>query len=347
MYFSGGYTTRRNPTYEFSMQSGSATWSVHSLDSLLTLPQLSEGHYRLTARLQDGDRPIGEPIVTTFTIRPPWYRSPLALAGYWSVGLLLCFALGAWAVGRARRKHDYLERLVRERTEELRATMDKLTDEARTSATLAERNRLAGEIHDSLQQGLSGLALQLETTLKNNSLDPDIRSRLTVARRMVSYTRQEVQQAVWDLESPLLQNDSLSDALRKLADLIGTETTRVTVETNAPEANLSSTVKHHLLRIAQEAITNAVRHSGACHVQVRLELTAQEARLVVHDDGKGFVIDEVLTKGIGHFGLRGLRSRAQKIHGDLRIVSEVGQGTQVSITVPLTSGVLLPQTISS
>jgi signal transduction histidine kinase len=344
-YFSGGYTFTRNPTYEYSMQSGSASWSVQSSDSLLTLPQLEEGHYRLTAQVRYGDRTIGNPVVTSFTIRPPWYRSRVAQAGYWTAGLVLCFGLAAWVAGRARRKHEALEVLIRERTDELRATLEKLTEEARTSATLAERNRLAGEIHDSLQQGLSGLALHLETTLRKDTLDADLRARLNVARKMVSYTRQEVQQAVWDLESPLLENDSLTAALQNIADLIGTETTRVTVDAPAEEAEVSSTVKHHLLRIAQEGITNAVRHSGAAHVHVRLHYTETEAFLAVKDDGKGFVIDDVLTGGIGHFGLRGLRSRAQKINGDLHIVSELGQGTEVSIAVPFENRVPVPQEI--
>lgn len=334
-YFSGGYNFPRDPSYEFTMVSGAVNWSVQSAEPVLRLPQLEEGRYQLTARALQGNRPIGRPVVTTFTIRPPWYRSPLAYLSYWSAGGLAGVSIAAWALGRAKRKREVLEQLVRERTEELRATMEKLTEEARTSATLAERNRLAGEIHDSLQQGLSGLALHLETTLRKDGLEPDIRSRLAVASRMVSFTRQEVQQAVWDLESPLLQFDTLAQALKKLADLIGNETTGVTVETHGTEATLSSTVQHHLLRIAQEAITNAVRHSGADHVHVRLEFDAAEVRLAVEDNGRGFAPDEVLTGGIGHFGLRGMRARTSKINGDLRIVSAPGQGSRVSIAVPL------------
>ena len=336
-YFSGGYHDRTDPVYAFSMQHGSDTWNVPSAGSLLTLPQLEEGNYQLTARLRSGDATIGEPIVTTFTIRPPWYRSTLAYIGYTSAALLASLALAGWAVGGAKRKRDALERLVQERTDELRTTMDKLTDEARTSATLAERNRLAGEIHDSLQQGLSGLALHLDSTIKKIPIDSALHDRLAVARRMVSYTRQEVQHAVWDLESPLLQNDSLPHALRSLVDLIGTESMQVEVATIGEEAPLSSTTKHHLLRIAQEAVTNAIRHSGAEQVWVNLEFSDRGTFLAIRDDGRGFVPDDVLTGGIGHFGLRGLRSRAQKVRGDLRIESTPGRGTIVSIRVPVAS----------
>ncbi|MCF3652342.1 sensor histidine kinase [Synoicihabitans lomoniglobus] len=334
-YFSGGYITMRDPVYEFTMENGGNSWSVQSADSLLTLPQLEEGVYHLSVQLKDGNTPIGKPILTHFTVRPPWYRAPLAYVAYWSSGLLLCVAVALWGVGQAKRKHDYLEQLVRERTDELRATGAKLTEEARTSATLAERNRLAGEIHDSLQQGLSGLALHLESTLKINHLEPDIHARLSVARRMVSFTRQEVQQAVWDLESPLLQNDSLDHALVKLAELIGNETPRIEVETMGTDIHVSSTINHHLLRMAQEAITNAVRHSGAAVVQVQLQVTTVQVLLTISDNGQGFVIADVLTGGVGHFGLRGLRSRAQKINGDLQVTSSPGEGTTVRIAVPL------------
>jgi signal transduction histidine kinase len=338
-YFSGGYSGKRNPAYEFSMVSGTDTWKVESADPTLTLPQLTEGRYQLTAQLMDGPDPVGEPVVTTFVLHPPWYRSPAAFLVYGAALIVLCMSAMVWAIGRTKRKHNYLERLVQDRTEELRATMDKLTEEARTSATLTERNRLAGEIHDSLQQGLSGLALHLDTTLKTNQLDESIRSRLTLARRMVSYTRDEVQQAVWDLESPLLQNDNLSEALEQLAALIGNETTIIDVEASGSEPRIPSAIKHHLLRIAQEAITNAVRHSGASRVHVRLVYAESQVQVAVKDDGCGFVPGEVLDGGIGHFGLRGLRSRAQKIQGDLRIDSQVGQGTHVHVRVPLNSTV--------
>ena len=117
-----------------------------------------------------------------------------------------------------------LEKFVRERTEELRAAMEQLYELTRNAATVAERDRLAGESHDRLQKGLSGLILQLDATLKLPGLTPDVRSRLHVARNMVSFTRHEVQHAVWDLESPLLDETELGAALKKMATLISPET---------------------------------------------------------------------------------------------------------------------------
>ncbi len=334
-YFSGGYTSQQDPAYDFSMQKGSDSWNIQSQDSLLNLPSLEEGNYQLTAQLTNGTKNYATPIVTSFIIEPPWFRSRLAYLLYWSAGALTCWGGIAIAFGRAKRKRDELETIVHQRTEELRETMQKLTDEARNSATLAERNRLAGEIHDSLQQGLSGLALQLDATLKHDDLDTNLRNRLSIARSMVSFTRQEVQQAVWDLESPLLQNENLSEALRNIGQLLGASSAKLKVQTSGTPADIPSRTKHHMLRIAQEAITNAIRHSDATQITVKLDYADTLVSLEVHDDGKGFDPHEVFAEGLGHFGLRGLRTRASKIDASIDIESKPNSGTSIRIAVPL------------
>jgi signal transduction histidine kinase len=213
--------------------------------------------------------------------------------------------------------------------------MQKLNEEARNAATLAERDRLACEIHDSLQQGLSGLILQLDATLKLGSLSADVRSRLTVARNMVSFTRHEVQHTVWDLESPLLEGADLETALIQITRLISPGTVTIRIETVGEPFPLTSTIKHHLLRMAQEAITNAVRHAAAQTISVRIEFRAQEVTLSIADDGRGFDPAAALANGLGHFGLRGLRGRAGKIAGEVRIDSAPGRGSSISVTVPI------------
>jgi signal transduction histidine kinase len=279
-----------------------------------------------------------EPVIVDFSISPPWHRSNLAYASYGTSSLLGGFGLFFWAIRRTRRRNAILEKLVRERTEELRSTMARLNQEAGNAATLAERNRLAGEIHDSVQQGLSGLMLQLDATLKRQNLAPDVRSRLTVARNMVSFTRQEVQQAVWDLESPLLENADLAEGLKRLAALISSGILQVEINATGTSAQVPSSTKHHLLRIAQEAITNAVRHGNAEKIEVRLHCSHQSVSLEINDDGCGFVPEEVFANGIGHFGLRGLRGRVSKINADLKVISAPNSGTNVKVVVPLPSG---------
>jgi len=235
----------------------------------------------------------------------------------------------------ARQRNRALERVVRNRTKLLEATMEKLNNETRSAATLAERDRLAGEIHDSLQQGLSGLILQLDATLKLASLPGDVRTRLSVARNMVSFTRHEVQHAVWDMESPLLEDTELADALGKITALISPASAPIEIRVSGLVVPLAPATKHHLLRIAQEAITNAVRHAGARAIALHLDYQPDTLTLTVADDGQGFDPDKILINGLGHFGLRGLQGRAEKIGGELRIESSPGKGTSISIVSPL------------
>lgn len=329
-FFAGTYAALRSPGYQFRMNGR----VILAAGSDLTLPDLREGTYRLEVRLTDARGPLGEPLLVTFIIDPPWYRTWYSVSVAVAAGAVLLLWTMRWSLRRSRRRNLALEKLVQERTEELRSAMQRLEAETRNAATLAERNRLAGEIHDSLQQGLSGLILQLDATLKLSGVPKEVHSRLSVARNMVSFTRHEVQNAVWNLESPLLENQDLGEALRKMAGLIGSGSPRIDIEISGPPRRLSSSAKHHLLRIAQEAITNAVRHGGASRIIVALHYDGDAVTLLVKDDGRGFVPQQVLTREFGHFGLRGLRGRADKINGDLEIVSEPGQGASVTIRVP-------------
>lgn len=332
-FFAGSYAGRRTPTYEFKLNRGRDAWVPMAAGSLLTLNDLRQGSYRLAVRLAGQGEGAGDALALEFEIAPPWFCTWYAYTFYTlaAIGavLLLIRLVGA----RARQRNLVLEKIVRERTDELRVAMEQLNEETRNAATVAERNRLAGEIHDSLQQGLSGLILQLDATLKLPGLSPDLRSRLHVARNMVSFTRHEVQHAVWDLESPLLEDAELGTALQKIATLISPGVPQVDIQLAGSSAALSSATKHHLLRIAQEAITNAVRHSAAQTISVLLTCENDVVTLSVTDNGNGFVPADALANGIGHFGLRGLRGRAAKIGGDLQISSAPGQGTSIRIVV--------------
>jgi signal transduction histidine kinase len=270
-----------------------------------------------------------------FEILPPWHRTWPAYTLY-GLGVLAGLAgIVRWSSQRTRRRNAVLENLVRRSTGQLKVAMEKLNEETRNAATLAERDRLAGEIHDSLQQGLSGLMLQLDATLKLPSLAADVRSRLEVARAMVSFTRHEVQHAVWDMESPLLAGTELGEALRKLTALIEAGTAAIEVSVSGEPMTLPPRTKHHLLRIAQEGITNAVRHAAAQRISIQLDYRADTVALTIRDDGVGFDAERVLTEGIGHFGLRGLRGRAAKISAELQIESARDRGTVIRICAPL------------
>ncbi len=337
-FFAGSYAARRGPAYEFRLNHRGDEWNALANGSVINFHQLREGDYRLDVRLTDSHGPVSEPIAIGFTILPPWYRTWYAYILGGAGAVTAMWVLVRSSNQRALARNAVLEQLVEKRTDELKVTMQKLAEEMRNAATLAERGRIAGEIHDSLQQGLSGLILQLDATLKLPGLSGDVRSRLSVARNMVSFTRHEVQHAVWDMESSLLDGAGLDDALRKITALISPGTVQIEITVAGTEVPLSSEIKHHLLRIAQEAITNAVRHADASTIAIQLEYGADAVLLAVMDNGRGFSPERVLVNGLGHFGLRGLRARAAKIGGDLQVVSSSGNGTSIRIRVPLTAG---------
>ncbi|MBE2215572.1 MAG: ATP-binding protein [Opitutaceae bacterium] len=331
--FAGGYGWRRAPVYEFRLGEGQE-WTTHDSGSLLSFNGLREGAYRLQVRIA-GSQAQARPVASlAFEIRPPWHRTPYAFVGY--VVLLggAVLAVAWWSGHLVRKRNRLLEGLVRERTSQLESTMEKLNDETRNAATLAERNRLAGEIHDSLQQGLSGAILQLDSTLKLGSVPGEIRSRLNVVRNMVSYTRQEVQHAVWDMESPLSEGVDLGEALRRLAGFINSCPAAIDVEVEGEPCALPRAAKHNLLRIAQEATTNAVRHAAASRIHVHLLYAAEAVTLSVTDDGVGFDPGAAMDGNVGHFGLRGIRSRAKKLQGQLTIQSSPGAGATIRVVLP-------------
>jgi signal transduction histidine kinase len=136
------------------------------------------------------------------------------------------------------------------------------------------------------------------------------------------------------MESPLLDGTDLGDALRRLTELIGPGTARVQIAVSGSPAELSPSVKHHLLRIAQEAITNAVRHGEADTIAIALQYDPSFVSLSIRDNGRGFDPAAVLQTGIGHFGLRSLRARATKIGARPDIRSAPGQGTVITMFLP-------------
>jgi signal transduction histidine kinase len=228
-----------------------------------------------------------------------------------------------------------LRRRVQQRTRELEIATERLRREAEISATLSERNRLAGEIHDSLEQGFSGLMLQLDATVLLPDCSAHVREGIQLARRMAAFSRSEVRHAVWDLQSPVLEESDLATALGLIAQSFGAGPPQVTVATRGAPSRIASPGEHHLLRIAQEAMTNAVKHAQCTEVKVELVYSSDAVTLVVRDNGRGFAPAEVLAGTAGHFGLRSLRSRARKIGGTLRIDSHPGVGTTLELTLPL------------
>jgi signal transduction histidine kinase len=332
-FFSGTYARKRPARLELR-SSEDDSWLPVSSGVPMSIHNLSPGRHSLELRDASGAViKVGE-----FGILAPWHQT-------WAAYMLyaLCAAGLAYTISRIsgrliRGRNLLLESMVKVRTGELEAAMLKLNDETRYAATLAERNRLAGEIHDSVQQGLSGAMLQLDAMLEMPAVAGVVRSRLDVVRKMISFSRQEVQHAVWDLESPLLEHADLGEAFRRLARLISDGGPEISVSVEGEVRELPQQTSHNLFRIAQEAATNAVKHARASQIRLTLRFLDSEIELEIRDDGLGFRPDNSEDTELGHFGLSGMRMRARRLEGSLRIESLPGQGTRVLTRVPCPPG---------
>jgi signal transduction histidine kinase len=261
---------------------------------------------------------------------PPWWTLKRIA---WSASVLVIGLLGMLIWVRILRKHVAL------RSRELQTTMDQLEKEARASALLAERDRLAGEIHDSVEQGLTAIMMQLDAAEMHIEKSPEARTILLRARNMAEFSRAEIQHAVWDMLSPLLEDADLATAIKHVAGQISSSSPEVKIEIKGPVRALPSSHEHHLLRMVQEAITNATKHAKAKTIFVKLDYTGPGLELIVEDDGVGFVPGTIAPGSkVGGFGLHGLRARAKKLNANLDIASQIGKGTVIAIKIKTDSG---------
>jgi two-component system, NarL family, sensor kinase len=197
-----------------------------------------------------------------------------------------------------------------------------------------ERNRLAREIHDTLAQGLTATALQLESA--DALLDAGSESAHEPLRRALSLTRsnlEEARRSVLDLRAAPLEGRPLSGALRALVERWEAQT-GIAARYRAVNGSrpLPPRVEAGVYRICQEALTNVARHAEAGRVTVRLVATPDRVRLVVEDDGRGF---DAAEGSEDRHGLLGMRERAEMLGGALEVRSGPGEGARIEATVPL------------
>jgi signal transduction histidine kinase len=207
----------------------------------------------------------------------------------------------------------------------------------RYAVVLEERNRIAREWHDTLLAGLSAASWQLDVAAEQCRQTPAVES-IQSARGMVRYCREEARRAVGDLRHEHVDELSLADSLRQSIQQLTSGTSihsRVEIEGKPPACN--SELNSDLLRICQEATANALQHARASELVVRLNCSDGYISLSVQDDGIGMDADFIDHPPHGHYGLLGMRERAQRFGGQLYLSSEPGRGTLVRAVVPFDS----------
>ncbi|MGE4095860.1 MAG: GAF domain-containing sensor histidine kinase, partial [Candidatus Binatia bacterium] len=208
-------------------------------------------------------------------------------------------------------------------------------NERQQAAILEERNRLAREIHDTIAQGLTGILLQLEAAQEGLTSAPEtVQTYLTRATTLAQTSLAEARRSVMALHPQALENDDLPTALNRTASEISTHTnTEITVHIHGTPYPLSSEIAANLLRIGQEAIINACKHAQPKVISLNLSFMTNELQLQIHDDGQGF--DMTYPSRSSGFGLTSMRERAEQIGGQFTISSLPGQGTQITVSIPV------------
>jgi signal transduction histidine kinase len=219
----------------------------------------------------------------------------------------------------------------------VRAQTHTIRHQIQRHATLDERARIAREFHDTLEQALAGIGLQLNglADVLRNAPAEALRI-LGVARSMVRHSQEEAKRSVRNLRTFALEQSNLSTALSELA--VQTRngwTGNIEVDVSGPALRLPARVETHLLRIGQESINNAIKHGAPKNVRVNLTFASDILQLSVEDDGGGFDAERASASPAGHFGLLGMRERAEKIGGVLKIRSVPGTGTKVELSLPI------------
>ena len=209
--------------------------------------------------------------------------------------------------------------------------------ESQFTAVLAERNRIAREIHDNLAQEMLGISVQLEVVARTMPASAELaKTHLDRVRLLVRHGIAEARRYVWDLRSQALDKNDLPAALSDTARRLTTETAvSAKVEVSGTFRPLSPLIEGNLLRIGQEAINNAVRHAQARNVLINLNFEARRVQLSVRDDGQGFNYQGSTNGDVKHFGLVGMQERAVRIGGTLKVESSAGEGTEVLVDVPI------------
>ncbi len=204
-----------------------------------------------------------------------------------------------------------------------------------SGAILEERSRIARELHDSLEQDLAGIVLQLDLAADCFDSSSHVsRKALDAARSMSRRGMVEARRSVWDMRCDLLEQGDLPYALKLMVEMLNQrEQGRVTLICAPISAQIPKSAELNLLRIAQEATTNSLKHAKATRIELSLRQEAYQLQLQIQDNGAGF--NPKTGYFDGHFGLVDMQERASAVGSELTIKSAAGLGTTVSVVFPL------------
>jgi signal transduction histidine kinase/ligand-binding sensor domain-containing protein len=312
-YFGVNLFAPEKVKYLYWLHGVDKTWQDVGRRTEAVYTHLSPGRYLFAVKATNGEGVWSEPVTASFTVLPTFYQTAW-FAALCATAVIMLLWLGLTA--RVR----YVTAGIKQRAEE-RAD---------------ERIRIARELHDTLLQGVQGLLLNFHVAAQKVAADHESKEALEKALATADRIIVEGRNRVNRLRSENLTDAELKSLIEGVADNLNSiAAIDCAVERKGGRAALQNHVVDEIFCIAREALTNAYRHSGASQIVVELNYQKREFRMICRDNGRGFDSTEFLTGPTnGHWGLRGMAERAEKMGGSFSCNSSVTGGTEIHLTVP-------------
>ncbi|MDF2773659.1 MAG: two-component system sensor protein, partial [Geminicoccaceae bacterium] len=304
--------------FRYRLEGADPTWRDVGTRRRAYYTDLSPRSYRFRVSANDGDGNWIEAAAWSFRVLPAWYQT----LWFRALAILLIGSAGGLAVALVQRRRHVRAQAELKRQYEI---------------TLAERVRVAEDLHDTLLQGFAGVNLQLIAAELALPTQPEVAAATLVrVQRLTEESLREARERVWEMRDAALASDDLATALETIArDRTAGTPTEVEVTTTGNPRRLPASVEDAAFRIGREAIVNVVRHAEASRIEIHLDFRANTFHLEVRDNGRGVNPDEAAAaRKQGHFGLNGIEHRASLMGGHCEVRPRAGGGTIVALQLP-------------
>ena len=298
--------------YRYMLEGFDHGWSEATTNREATYGNLGAATYRFRVMASNSDGQWnGSEAAVGFEVEPTLWQT-----WWFRLGLIGCVGLVALTIYRVRMSQ--MARVLHARFEE----------------RLAERTRIAQDLHDTLLQGVLSASMQLHVVVDSLAEDSPARPAVDHILQMMRQIIEEGRNTLRGLRSSIDATNDLRDSFSRIAQELGKQPVGFRVVVEGEALALRSAIRDDVYCIGREALVNAFRHSGASNIDLYLEYVGNQFRILVRDDGCG-VDPQVLQSGRdGHWGLSGMRERAERIGGRLRVWSRTGGGTELELRVP-------------
>ena len=318
-YTSPSLSVPKKIKFRYRLDGNDSTWQDAGTRRQAFYTNLRPGQYRFTVIASNEDGIWNTQGATLqFSVAPAWFQT-IWFRTLCAVAFFLLLS-GLYQMRLRQVRHQF-----------------NLSVEARVT----ERTRIARELHDTLLQSFNALLLRLQTAADLLSTRPDEAKRtLDSTIDQTAQALMEGRDAVQQLRSTSLSTNDLVSAISSLAKALAADGSNCDapafhLEVEGTPQDLFPITRDEVYRIAGEALRNAFRHARARHIEIDIRYDRRQLRLRIRDDGQGIDRQLLRTDGLsGHYGLRGMRERAQSLGGELTIWSEVNSGTEIDLTVP-------------